>query len=240
MEQIFNQIFALLLHSLDEQATLVRIEDTEAWFDEFNSGEEVAAVLVGDTFVVQGNPAIWRSLEMYMHYRGGKVIVMGFFFTPSMDEERVNRFLARAGVDWVFASKGVKGIRLQQRLRDDPRPNTQTLPRNYRTGGVFLTRVSEDEMWYGERKEKQAATTSALEDAAGPGVDGAAADSGGGDDASRESLETTTLEVVASAAMTRMGEGHFGFVGDMPWNLESNDVLLAMCGLQGSEMWREV
>ncbi|PVH95724.1 hypothetical protein DM02DRAFT_617714 [Periconia macrospinosa] len=162
--------------------------------------------------VTDGNIIKHRGVyaKLLDYVRGGGTLVFMGCFPGEINPEDLNDLLREAGLPWEM--EGYYRVTVHRNDTEETAPHTSLLS-SYSQKAVFLRNVDRKDAWYRL-----------------------------GESSRTESLVFAPVELgdkdQTPIAMTRIGEGKFGYVGDINGEEGSDRVILAMCGLRDSEYRR--
>ncbi|OAQ61318.1 triacylglycerol lipase [Purpureocillium lilacinum] len=199
----FDEVYAPLLTALRSKAEFQRAENSTSAVRFLSHRPEPSAVLITDeALTISENLAVWEAVLEFAR-RGGTVIVMGLF--PSfVRPTSMAPFFSQAGLPWGAGSYYRTTFVLNQGVVSVDK--VEKLPQKYSQKALFVNNVAQRDMWY--RTDDDSVVQSSVL----PPIDGHVAG------------ET-------AVAMSKVGKGKLGYVGDVNAEDGSNAVVLAMCGL---------
>jgi len=136
------------------------------------------------------------------YVRGGGILVLMGNFSSTIRPKDLDKFFQEAGLPWTHAEY----LRTTVHRNDSRETSHTSLPSSYSQKAVFLANVSVNDAWYlptdASRTESLVFHSKRIHD-----------------------LQQTPI------ALTGIGKGKLGYVGDVNGEECSDAVVLAMCGL---------
>ncbi|KAI1292616.1 hypothetical protein F5Y03DRAFT_19141 [Xylaria venustula] len=199
----FDDVYTSLLNQLSSKATIQRSKKANSALRLLTEEPHPSAVLITDEALTEDNNAqVWEAVLQYVR-QGGTAVIMGLF-SSFVRHDNVAPFFARAGLPWGTGSYHRTTLFLN---REAAGPEvTATLLPQYSQKALSLSHVAGSDAWY------RSTESSVIESHVFP-------------------LTSANNENETPVALTRIGDGRLGYVGDVNAEAGSDAVILAMCGL---------
>lgn len=205
-QSFFDNMYSSFLGELGSKAAMQRVSKPNSAIRMLSEQPPPSAVLVTDEALAayKENRHVWEAVLQYVR-QGGTAIVMGHFSSFTRPA-KIKPFFAKAGLPWEAGKYLRTTLKLNQSAVG---PSVAgTLPREYSQKAVFLRNVAPAHTWYYSD-----------------------------DNSVVESLvfspTPANVEGETPVALTNIGDGKLGYVGDVNTEEGSTAVILAMCGLSG-------
>ncbi|UNI22152.1 hypothetical protein JDV02_008069 [Purpureocillium takamizusanense] len=204
----FDEMYGPLLTALGTKAHVTRAETAKTAVHALARLPPPSAVLVTDeALTLAANRHVWLATVGYVC--GGGTAVVAAMFPSFVQPDSIQPFFAQAGVPWGRGSYHRTTLTLDKAVVGDDVAATK-LPSAYSQKAVFVSNVAPADAWYKPDDDDDPEVESS-----GFFSSGSSASVGG---------ET-------AVALTRVGAGKLGYVGDVNAETGSDVVILAMCGL---------
>ncbi|KAM3428125.1 hypothetical protein MY4824_008999 [Beauveria thailandica] len=201
----FDEMFAPLLTGIKSKTEFQQTEDATSALRLLSQRPPPSTVLITDqALTLPENAAVWTAVLNYVA-GGGTVIIMGFFPCFVLPDD-IKPFFTRAGLPWARGTYQRTTMTVNKAAAAAAGVNIQKLPQSYSQKAVYVSNVSDEDMLYK--------------------TDG---------NSVLESLvfapESAHVPGETAVALSRVGAGRIGYVGDVNAEAGSHVVVLAICGL---------
>ncbi|KAM3426828.1 hypothetical protein NHJ13734_009240 [Beauveria thailandica] len=187
----------------------------QPWFDEMfapllagiksETRPQPSTVLITDqALTLPENAALWTAVLNYV--AGGAIVIIMDFFQSFVLPDDIKPFFTRAGLPWARGRYQRTTLTVKKAAAAAAGVNFQKLPQSYSQKAVYVSNVSDEDMLYKTD-----------------------------DNSVLESLvfapESAHVTGETAVALSRVGAGRIGYVGDVNAEAGSHVVVLAICGL---------
>ncbi|KAJ5599291.1 hypothetical protein N7450_000358 [Penicillium hetheringtonii] len=187
-----------------------------------------AIFITGEALATQRFGMVWTAVIRYVRH-GGTAICMGSFGCK-LSQDRYRAFFAQAGLPWDYDHVNQCRSVLNAELL--PREISDILPTIHSAPAAHLSHIG-DSAWYclqhTVKEDVEMKSNDAMTEMSN-GVESMNVT----DESNSISTDETVWKVIknsAPVAITQVGQGYLGFVGDMYPSEEANLIMIAMRGL---------
>ncbi|KZL85752.1 triacylglycerol lipase [Colletotrichum incanum] len=200
-ESFFDEIYADLLTRLRQKADIQWGKQSSSALSLIQQSPPPTAVLITDAALTEESPRVWDAIIAYVG-QGGTAIAMGHF-SSFVKPNKIRPFFAKAGLAWESGDYHRTTVALHAHIAGSA---AERLPTQYSQKAQFLKGVHPHAILYGPNE------SSVTESRVFP-------------------TEKVTDLTQAAVCFAQVRNGKMGYVGDVNAEEETNDVILAMCGL---------
>lgn len=203
-QPFFDDMYQSLLRELGSLGHLKRVKNPETALRLLSSEQLPTVVLLTDAGLSQPrHAAVWEAVVKYIR-EGGTAIAMGLFsgFIKPAD---FKPFFSKAGLAWDMTDYHRTDVSLNPSAHDYS-TFTKGMARTYSQKAVFAGNVLLGDAWYITTENSR------VQSAVFPSDD-------------------THRVGKSPVAFARVGEGRFGYLGDVNAEPESDTAIIAMCRL---------
>lgn len=199
--KIFQDVCGRLMNTIAERAVVKQAKNTQEALDLFNGDDRPQAVFVTDSSVTTPENAIVSDM-LTDFARNGGIVVLGGLFSSSIRPNELRSYFQKWDLPWRVGSYHRTTVALNQTAEGVPR---RELPSSFSQKALFLADVARSAAWYLPNE------SSVVESGIFP------------------SQAVPTSET--PAALTKVGSGWLGYIGDVKTEKSTDLVVLAMLGL---------
>lgn len=202
-DSFFDEIHANLMATIQQKAQVIYVRDVQKIASLLAEQPRPTTVLITDAIITTAkNARTWGAIINYMR-QGGTAVAMGRFSSfVKLDDTKP--FFNQAGLDWDRGAYHRTTLALNQDAVTFAVGST-LLP-EYSQKALFVKNVQQQDMWYQSTGDSVTESHVFAEEAA------------------HKSDQT-------AVAFTKVGDGRFGYIGDVNSEEGSDAVVLAMCNL---------
>ncbi|KAI1751922.1 hypothetical protein F4782DRAFT_172809 [Xylaria castorea] len=203
LQPFFDEMYGSLLAELASKANVQRVKKASSAVRLMSEQPPPSAALITDEALTDNeNAHVWEAVLQYVR-QGGTAVVMGHF-SNFVTPPAMKQFFAKAGVQWESGSYHRTTVVLNQTAVGHSLATT--LPPRYSQKALFVNNVAHVDAWY--RTDENSVVESMV-------------------------FAPTSTNTVGEApvALTHVGDGKLGYLGDVNAEKDSDAVILAMCGL---------